>query len=99
MIVLPAEHTRRFGLSYKPIEVRQAAARHEFVGFFDDATEPEIEVAASFPPGAGRAEANLNFHVSAWPGPQVIEAHDAITRRHIHRLTLSSDPCGPPLRI
>jgi hypothetical protein len=48
-LVLPALRTRHFGEAYKPIEVRQAAARHTFFDFEDSRTDAGLEQAPADP--------------------------------------------------
>jgi hypothetical protein len=48
-LVLPALRTHRFGQLYKPVEVRQAAARHSFLDFEDSGTEVQLDAAAANP--------------------------------------------------
>jgi hypothetical protein len=42
-VVLPALRTRHFGEAYKPIEVRQTAARHTFLDFEDSSADIGVE--------------------------------------------------------
>ncbi|MHB8383488.1 MAG: hypothetical protein ACYDC3_14270 [Candidatus Binataceae bacterium] len=98
-IILPALHTQNFGPSYKPIEVRQAAARHEYLGICEDRTDAGVESLAAF---SGPAPLSLLD-----PMPSAARAWFVATLlipkptglRHFRRLIVSSDPCGPPFAL
>lgn len=95
-IVLPALHTRHYGPSYKPVEVRQTAARHEYLGLSEDCSDAGVKLLVAF---SGPAPLSL-FD----PTPAVLGAWRAATLlipkpiapRYFRRLKISSDPCGPP---
>jgi hypothetical protein len=48
-LVLPALRTHHFGQLYRPVEVRQAAARHSVLDFEDSRGEVQIDQAATSP--------------------------------------------------
>ncbi|HUY26444.1 MAG TPA: hypothetical protein VMV27_03405 [Candidatus Binataceae bacterium] len=95
-IILPALRTSNFGPSYKPVEVRHVAARHEYLGLCDDCTDVRVEAVTAYPaPGPLSVIGSLSpaacswraakHSMPPWPAP-----------RHLRRLRVSSDPCGPP---
>ncbi|MGC1677555.1 MAG: hypothetical protein WA740_08480 [Candidatus Binataceae bacterium] len=95
-IVLPALRTRHYGPSYKPVEVRQTAARHEYLGLSEDRSDAGEKSITAF---SGPAPLSL-FD----PTPAAADAWRAATLlmpkptapRYFRRLKISSDPCGPP---
>lgn len=96
-IVLPALHTRHYGPSYKPVEVRQTAARHEYLGLSENRSDAGAQSLTAY---SGPAPLSLLD-----PTPSVARAWQAATllvpkpvaQRYFRRLKISSDPCGPPL--
>lgn len=95
-IILPALHTRHFGPSYKPVEVRQTAARHEYLGLSEDHSEVGVESLTAY---AGPAPLSLLDSTPAaarsWRAATLL-IPKPVAPRHIRRLKISSDPCGPP---
>jgi hypothetical protein len=61
-LVLPALRTHHFGQLYKPIEVRQAAARHSVLDFEDSRGDVQVE-----PVSANPLPARLPVEDSAHP--------------------------------
>ncbi len=95
-IVLPALRTNSFGTSYRPAEVRQAAARHEYLGLCDDCTDSQLEVIAAYPaPGQQSILDPLPESCNAWRAAMLLTPHPTAPR-HLRRIRISSDPCGPP---
>lgn len=96
-IVLPALHTRHYGPSYKPVEVRQTAARHEYLGLSEDRSDAGAQ---SLPAYSGPAPLSLldptPAAARAWRAATLLTPKP-IAPRYSRRLKISSDPCGPPL--
>lgn len=96
-IVLPALRTRHYGPSYKPIEVRQTAARHQYLGLSEDRSDAGAQ---SLPAYSGAAPLSLldptPSAASAWRAATLL-IPKPVAPRYFRRLKISSDPCGPPL--
>ncbi|MGH7780649.1 MAG: hypothetical protein ACREQR_12560 [Candidatus Binataceae bacterium] len=95
-IILPALRTSHFGPSYKPVEVRQAAARHECLGRSGDCLDANVESVTVFP-ASGRLAVIDHVPVAAraWCAIMLLISRPAAPRL-LRRLRISSDPCGPP---
>jgi hypothetical protein len=95
-IILPALRTSNFGPSYKPVEVRQAAVRHECLVLCDDWSDTKADSVALSPAPVPLAVINpLPATAYAWRAAMLLMAHP-IEPRPLRRLRIASDPCGPP---
>lgn len=97
-ILLPALRTQNFGPSYKPIEVRQAAARHEYLGMCEDRTDAGLESVATISGPTPLSILDPLPAVRDWRvATHLIPKPTGL--RHFRRLIASSDPCGPPFAL
>jgi len=95
-IILPALRTSNFGPSYKPVEVRQAAARHECLVLCDECSDPKAKSLALAPaPSPVAVITPIPAATHAWRAAKLLLARP-IGPRPVRRLRISSDPCGPP---
>jgi len=95
-IILPALHTRNFGPSYKPVEVRQTAARHEYLGLSEDRTDAGVESLTAFSGPAPLSLLDSAPAASRWWRAATLLIPKTVAPRYVRRLKISSDPCGPP---
>jgi hypothetical protein len=94
-LVLPALRTHHFGQLYRPMEVRQAAARHSVLDFEDLRGEVQLDQAAASPL-PDQLPIEDRDHTAATRAVAVLTATAPIPALMVRRLRLGGSRSSPP---